>query len=172
MAQERPNAFDFAGTKTTLLGPELRAGDRAPDFEAIDQGLKPVRLADTAGKVRIFASVPSLDTGVCDIEAKRFNQEVGKLGDAVACYVVSMDLPFAQKRWCGAADANNIRTLSDHRSGSFGQAFGTLQKENRILSRAVFVVDSHDRVVYAEYVPAAGQQPNYDATIEAARAAR
>jgi thiol peroxidase len=172
MAQERPNAFDFAGTKTTLVGPELKAGDRAPDFEAVDQGLKTVRLADTGGKVRIFASVPSLDTGVCDVEARRFNQEVVKLGDDVVCYVVSMDLPFAQKRWCGAADATNVKTLSDHRKGSFGEAFGTLQKENRILSRAVFVVDRNDRVVYAEYVPAAGQQPNYEATIEAAKAAR
>jgi thiol peroxidase len=171
MAQERPNAFDFAGTRTTLVGPELRVGDRAPDFEAVDQSLKTVRLADTGGQVRIFASVPSLDTGVCDMEARRFNQEVGRLS-GVACYVVSMDLPFAQKRWCGAADAANIRTLSDHRKASFGEAFGTLQKENRILSRAVFVVDSSDRIVHAEYVPAAGQQPNYEAAIEAAKAAR
>lgn len=172
MSQERPAAFDFAGAKTTLVGPELRAGDRAPDFEATDQGLKTVSLADTAGKVRIFAAVPSLDTGVCDTEGRRFNLEVGKLGDSVACYIISMDLPFAQKRWCGAADANNVKTLSDHRSGSFGQAYGALQKENRFLSRAVFVVDSGDRVTYAEYLPAAGQQPNYEAVIEAAKAAR
>ena len=169
MPQERTGAFDFAGTRTTLLGPELKVGDRAPDFEA-DEGLKPVRLADTAGQVRIFAAVPSLDTGVCDTEARRFNQEVGGL-DGVTCYVVSMDLPFAQRRWCGAADATNIRTLSDHRKGAFGEAFGTLQKENRLLSRAVFVVDRSDKVVYAEYVPAAGEQPNYEASIAAAKAA-
>ena len=170
MPQERPGAFDFAGTKTTLVGPELRAGDRAPDFEA-DEGLKAVRLSDTGGQVRIFASVPSLDTGVCDTEARRFNQEVAGL-DGITCYIVSMDLPFAQRRWCGAADANNVKTLSDHRKASFGEAFGTLQKENRILSRAVFVVDRSDKVVYAEYVPAAGQQPDYAATLAAAKAAR
>lgn len=171
MAEERAGAFDFAGTKVTLVGPELRRGDHAPEFEAVDTSLKPARLADTNGKVRIFASVPSLDTGVCDIEARRFNEEVGKLGDGVVLNVVSMDLPFAQKRWCGAADAANVHALSDHRHASFGQAFGTLIKENRLLSRAVFVVDRAGRIVHSEYVPAAGQQPDYDAAIAAARAA-
>jgi thiol peroxidase len=172
MAVDRPGAFDFAGTKVTLIGPELRPGDRAPEFEAVDTSRKVVRLADTAGKVRIFASVPSLDTGVCDVEARRFNEEVGKLGDSVGLYVISMDLPFAQKRWCGAADAQNVQALSDHRSAAFGQAYGTLIKEERLLSRAVFVVDREGKVVHSEYVPAAGQQPDYDAAIAAARAAR
>lgn len=157
--------------KLTLVGPELHAGDRAPEFEAVDVSMKPVRLADTAGKVRILASVPSLDTGVCDIEARRFNDEVGKLGEGVVLHVVSMDLPFAQKRWCGAADAQNVQAISDHRLASFGAAYGTLIKDRRLLSRAVFVVDGSGKIVHSEYVPAAGQQPDYDAAVAAARAA-
>jgi thiol peroxidase len=172
MALERPGAFDLAGTKVTLVGPELRPGDRAPEFEAVDTSMKPVRLSDSAGSVRILASVPSLDTGVCDIEARRFNEEVGRLGDGVVLHVISMDLPFAQRRWCGAADAQNVRALSDHQHASFGQAYGTLIKERRLLSRAVFVVDREGRIVYSEYVPAAGQQPDYDAAVGAAKAAK
>jgi thiol peroxidase len=169
---ERPAAFGFAGSPRTLVGPELRAGDHAPEFTAVGNDLKPVKLSDYAGKVRIISSVPSLDTGVCDTQTRRFNQEAAGLGENVVVLTVSMDLPFAQKRWCGAAGVDRVVTLSDHREAGFATAYGTLIKEFRLCSRAVFVVDSQDQLVHVEYVPAAGEQPNYAAALEAARAAQ
>jgi len=158
------------GNPMTLLGPELKAGDKAPDFSAVDNGLKPVDLAATGNGVRVFSVVPSLDTPVCDMQTKRFNEEAGKLGD-VTIYTVSMDLPFAQKRWCGAFGVDHVKMLSDHRDGSFGQAYGTLIKELRILSRAIFVVDKNNVICHAEYVKEVSEHPNYDAAMAAARAA-
>jgi thiol peroxidase len=155
----------------TVLGPELKAGDAAPDFHAIDDSLKPVDLAATGHDVRIFSVVPSLDTPVCDIQTKRFNDEASKL-PSLTIYTFSMDLPFAQKRWCGAFGVDRIKMVSDHREGSFGQAYGTLIKELRIMSRAIFVVDKNNIVRHAEYVKEVADHPNYDAALAAAKAAQ
>ena len=153
-----------------MLGPELKVGDKAPDFTAVDNGLKPVNLAATGNGVRIFSVVPSLDTPVCDAQIKRFNDEAGKLGD-VTIYAISMDLPFAQKRWCGAFGVDHVKMLSDHREGSFGLAYGTLIKDLRIESRAIFVVDQTNTIRYIEYVKEVGDHPNYESALAAARAA-
>ena len=161
----------MGGTPMTLLGPELKAGDKAPDFTALDNTLKPVHLSDTGHKTRIFSVVPSLDTPVCDAQTKRFNEEAGKLPE-VDIYTVSMDLPFAQKRFCNSFALDKVKMLSDHKDGSFGSAYGTLIKELRILSRAIFVVGADDNIKYVEYVPQAGQHPNYDAALAAARKLR
>jgi thiol peroxidase len=154
----------------TLIGPQLKAGDKAPDFEVIDQALQPVTLAASKGKVRIFAAVPSLDTSVCSIETKRFAQEVPKLPSNVQFYTVSADLPFAQKRWCGAEHVT-VTTLSDHRKLSFAEHYGVLIKELRILARSIFVVDAADKITYVQIVPEVTQEPDYDRAIQAARQA-
>jgi thiol peroxidase len=167
---ERTGATTLMGNPMTLVGPELKPGDKAPDFKAVDETLKEVTLASTGNGVRIFSVVPSLDTPVCDMQTKRFNDESSKL-NGVTIYTVSMDLPFAQKRWCGAFGVDHVKMLSDHRDASFGQAYGTLIKELRILSRAIFVVDKDNIIRYVEYVPEVSQHPNYDAAIAAARAA-
>jgi len=153
----------------TLVGPELKAGDKAPDFQAVDNALKPVTLASTGNGVRIFSVVPSLDTPVCDAQTKRFNDEAGKLPN-LSIYTFSMDLPFAQKRWCGAFGVDRVKMVSDHASGSFGQSYGTLIKELRILSRAIFVVDKDNTIRHAEYVKEVGEHPNYESALAAARA--
>ena len=153
-----------------MLGPELKPGDKAPDFKAVDDSLKPVDLAGTGNGVRIFSVVPSLDTPVCDAQTKRFNEEAGKLPD-VKIYTFSMDLPFAQKRWCGAFGVDHVKMVSDHRDGSFGQAYGTLIKDLRIMSRAIFVIDKNNVIRHVEYVKEVGDHPNYEAALSAARAA-
>lgn len=165
---ERAGATTMRGNPLTLVGPELKAGDQAPDFATIDSGMKPVTLADTAGKTRIFSVLPSLDTPVCDAQTKRFNEEAAKL-EGVDIYTVSVDLPFAQKRFCNSFAVDNLKMLSDHRSTSFGEAYGTLIKELRILSRAIFVVGPDDKLKYVEYVPEVGDYPNYEAALAAAR---
>ena len=152
----------------TVLGPELKTGDAAPDFHVVDNGLKPVDLAGTGAGVRIFSVVPSLDTPVCDAQTKRFNEEAGKLPN-VKIYSFSMDLPFAQKRWCGAYGVDHVTMVSDHRDGSFGEAYGTLIKDLRILSRAIFVVGPDNKLSYVEYVKEVGDHPNYEAALEAAK---
>jgi thiol peroxidase len=152
----------------TLVGPELKAGDAAPNFETVDNGLQAVDLAKTGSTVRIFSVVPSLDTPVCDAQTKRFNEEAAKL-PGVDIYTVSMDLPFAQKRWCGAFGVDKVKMLSDHRTGSFGSAYGTLIKELRIESRAIFVLDQNNVVKYAEYVKEVADHPNYEAALAAAK---
>jgi thiol peroxidase len=154
----------------TLVGPELKAGDAAPDFNVVDSGLKPVTLADTAGHVRIVSVVPSLDTPVCDAQTKRFNEAAASL-PGIDILTVSMDLPFAQKRWCGAFAVDKVKMLSDHKDASFGSNYGTLIKELRIESRAIFVIDRNNRVSYAEYVKEVADHPNYEAALEAARSA-
>ena len=165
---ERAGATTLMGNPKTLVGPELKAGDKAPDFTALDNALKPVTLADTGHKTRIFSVVPSLDTPVCDMQTKRFNEEGGKLPD-VDIYTVSMDLPFAQKRFCNAFTLDNVKMLSDHRDASFGSAYGTLIKDMRIMSRAIFVVGPDDKLKYVEYVPEVSQHPNYEAALAAAK---
>ncbi|CAM3529561.1 MULTISPECIES: thiol peroxidase [Brevibacillus] len=169
-AVERQGAFQFKGP-VTLVGPEIKVGDTAPDFTVVANDLSAVSLADSKGTVRIISVVPSLDTGVCDAQTRRFNEEAAKL-DGVTILTVSVDLPFGQKRWCGAAGIEKVQTVSDYKDLSFGTAYGVLIKEFRLLSRAVFVVDANDKVVYAEYVPAAGEHPNYEAAIAAAQAAK
>jgi len=154
----------------TLVGPELKAGDKAPNFETVDNGLQTVDLAKTGNTVRIFSVVPSLDTPVCDAQTKRFNEEAAKLS-GVDIYTVSMDLPFAQKRWCGAFGVDKVKMISDHRAGSFGEAFGTLIKELRIHSRAIFVVDKDNTITHAEYVKEVADHPNYETALSAAKAA-
>jgi len=165
---ERPGATTMRGNPLTLLGPELKAGEKAPDFSAVNDGLQPVDLAGTGQEVRIFSVVPSLDTPVCDAQTKRFNEEAAKL-PGVAIYTVSMDLPFAQKRWCGAFGVDHVKMVSDHVSGSFGQSYGTLIKELRILSRAIFIVDKDNTIRYAEYVKEVGEHPNYESALAAVR---
>jgi len=154
----------------TVLGPELKPGDKAPEFTAIDDSLKPVTLASTGNGVRIFSVVPSLDTPVCDAQTKRFNDEAGKLPN-LKIYTFSMDLPFAQKRWCGAFGVDHVKMVSDHRDGSFGQAYGTLIKDLRIMSRAIFVVDQDNVLKHVEYVKEVGDHPNYDTALAAAKIA-
>jgi thiol peroxidase len=165
---ERSGATTFKGNPMTLVGPELKAGDKAPDFTAVDNGLSPVNLAGTGSGVRIFSVVPSLDTPVCDAQTKRFNEEAAKL-PGVEIYTISMDLPFAQKRWCGAMGIDKVKMLSDHRDASFGPAYGTLIKEWRILSRAIFVVDKDGKIRHAEYVKEVADHPNYEAALAAAK---
>jgi len=160
----------FKHNPVTLLGNEVKVGDKAPDFTVLANDLSPVSLKDSEGKIRLFSVVPSLDTGVCDAQTRRFNEAAAELGDNVVIYTVSMDLPFAQKRWCGAAGINAVQTVSDHREGSFGQAYGVLIESLRLLTRSVFVVDAEGTVTYVEYVPEATDHPNYEAAIEAVKA--
>ncbi|MCS6953273.1 MAG: thiol peroxidase [Bryobacterales bacterium] len=166
---ERPGATTLKGNPLTLIGPELKPGDKAPDFEVVDLTLSPVNLAKTGNSVRIFSVVPSLDTPVCDAQTKRFNEEAAKL-PGVEIYTISMDLPFAQKRWCGAFGVDRIKMLSDHRSASFGTNYGTLIKELRIECRAIFVLDKDNTIRHVEYVKEVGDHPNYEAALAAARA--
>src|ERR1700726_4473171 len=161
---ERSAATTLRGNPMTVLGPELKAGDKAPDFHAVDDSLKPVDLAATGQAVRIFSVVPSLDTPVCDAQTKRFNEEAAKL-PGVEIYTVSMDLPFAQKRWCGAYGVDKVKMVSDHKSGSFGEKYGTLIKELRIESRAIFVLDKDNTVKHAEYVKEVADHPNYETAL-------
>jgi thioredoxin-dependent peroxiredoxin len=171
MPQERPGAATFLGSPLTVLGPELKPGQRAPDFTVQANDLSPVTLADTAGKVRLISVVPSLDTPVCDTQTRRFNQEAVGMGENVAVLTISMDLPFAQKRWCGAAGVDRVQTLSDHRDASFGLAYGTLIKELRLESRAIFVLDSTGTLRHVEYVKEISSHPNYEAALAAAKGA-
>ena len=165
---ERKGAVTLRGNPMTLVGPELKVGDKAPDFKLVGNDMKPVTLADTAGKVRIIASVPSLDTPVCDAETRRFNQEAAQL-PGVEILTVSMDLPMAQARWCGAAGVKNVRTLSDYRDRSFGPAYGVLIQEILLEARAVFVLDKDNTIRHAEYVKEVAEHPDYGAILEAAK---
>lgn len=156
------------GNPMTLVGPELKVGDMAPDFSAVDVSMKPVRLSDTGQKTRIFSVVPSLDTPVCDAQTRRFNEEAARLKD-VDIYTVSMDLPFGQKRFCNSFALDDVKMLSDHKDASFGESYGTLIKEMRILSRAIFVVGPDNKVKYVEYVPEVANHPDYEAALAAAK---
>ena len=159
---------NLAGNDLPLAGAALKVGQRAPDFTLTGNDLGEVTLSKTTGAVRVFAAVPSLDTPVCDRETRRFNQDVASLPGAHV-YVVSMDLPFAQKRWCGAAGIDKVTPLSDHRAASFGEAWGVLIPAVRLLSRAVFVVDRSDILRYVEYVPKVGDEPSYEAALATVR---
>lgn len=160
----------FKNNPVTLIGSEVKVGDQAPDFTVLANDLSEVTLADSRGTVRIISVVPSVDTGVCDAQTRRFNEDASQAGD-VQVLTISVDLPFAQKRWCAASGLDNVQVLSDHRDLSFGKAYGVVMQELRLLARAVFVIDSSDKVVYAEYVSEGTTHPNYEAAIEAAKAA-
>ena len=158
------------GNPLTLLGNEVKVGQKAPDVELVANDLSAVKLSSLCqGKVCIITSVPSLDTSVCDTETRRFNVEAGNLGKDVVVLAVSMDLPFAQARWCGAAGVENVQTLSDHRDAAFGESYGVLIKGLRLLARAVFVVDKQGVVQYEELVKEVASEPNYAAALEAAK---
>jgi thiol peroxidase len=170
MTVERVEAFNFFGPRT-LVGPELKPGDDAPNFALINNKFETITLEYYAGKPLLISVVPSLDTGVCTKQTVRFNEEAAAIGDQVGFVTVSADLPFAQARWCGHNNANHMLTLSDHRDLSFGAAYGTYVRDFRIESRAVFVIDSNGTVTHAEYVPVAGQEPDYDTALAAIKAA-
>jgi len=168
MTVERAESVLFGDQKMTLIGPEIRPGDKAPNFTVLATDMSEATLANDSGKVRVLLSIPSLDTGICDAETKRFNEETANLGD-VAIYAISVDLPTAQTRWCAANGVEAVKVFSDHRTLSFGQAYGTHIKELRQLSRAVFLVDQEDVVRYVEYVPSIGEHPNYEAALSATK---
>ncbi len=172
MAAERFGIIKFAGKDQTVVGDDIKVGQKAPDFViqkndwSLAKGLK-----ETKGKVRIIAAVPSLDTAVCDRETRRFNEEAAKLSKEIAVLVVSMDLPVAQKRWCGAAGVDQVMTFSDAVKADFGKKYGTLMKEVRILRRSIFIVNKKGMVTYVAYMPTNGDEPNYEEVLVAARAA-
>jgi thiol peroxidase len=167
MTSERKEDLTFKGNPLTVVGDQVKVGDKAPDFQLVDNGMQAVTLSNTAGKVRLISVVPSLDTGICDAQTRRMNEEAAKLGDAVAVLTVSAEHPFNQKRWCGAAGIDAVQVLSDHMAMSFGTAYGTYIKEWRLEQRAMFVVDENDVVRYVEYVPEIAQHPDYDSALEA-----
>jgi thiol peroxidase len=170
MSQERVGAATFKTEPITLIGPELKVGDKAPDFKLNKNLLQEVTLADYAGKVKLISVVPSLDTGVCDAQTRRFNEEAANLGDNVVILTVSVDLPFAQARWCGAAGIDKVITLSDYKFKSFGQDYGVLVKEFQLDHRSIFVLDSNDTIQYVEYLPEFTDHPNYENAIAAVKA--
>ena len=164
---ERTGIITIHGNPLTLIGEEIKVGQTAPDCELLDNDLNPVKLSQWRGKVVVLTSVPSLDTPVCDLETRRFNDEAASFGSDVEMVTVSMDLPFAQKRWCGAAGVQRLKTLSDHRHAAFGQAFGVLIKELRLLARAVFILDPQGVVQYTQLVREVTNEPDYEAVIQA-----
>ena len=174
MAETGNKSVTLKGNPIALSGPEITPGSHAPDFTSVNTTLQPVRLSDAKGKVVILSSVPSLDTAVCDTETRRFNEEATKLGDDIEVWTISMDLPFAQKRWCGAAGIDRVKTLSDFRDKSFGSAYGVQITDGPLAgldTRAVFVVDRDGKVVHVEYVKEIASEPDYDAALNAARQA-
>lgn len=171
MAEERKGAVTMRGNPMTLVGPEIKVGQKAPDFMVVGAGLRPANLEQFKGKVKIITTVPSLDTPVCDAETRRFNEEASRLPGDVQILSVSMDLPFAQARWCGAAGVDKVTPLSDYQRADFGEKYGALIKELHLLARAVFVVDKNDNVTHVEYVKEVANQPDYEAALNAARKA-
>ena len=161
--EKRTGVVTFAGNPIALLGKEVKVGDKAPAFTLLDNGLGEKTLADYAGKVKVISVVPSLDTGVCDAQTRWFNQNVSNLGENVVVLTVSVDLPFAQKRWCGAAGIDQVETLSDHRDLSFGENYGFILEGLRLLSRGIVVIDKDDVVRYVEYVPEVTSAVNFEA---------
>ena len=168
--EKRTGVVTFAGNPIALLGKEVKVGDKAPAFTLLDNGLGEKTLADYAGKVKVISVVPSLDTGVCDAQTRWFNQNVSKLGENVVVLTVSVDLPFAQKRWCGAAGIDQVETLSDHRDLSFGENYGFILEGLRLLARGIVVIDKDDVIRYVEYVPEVTSAVNFDAAEAATKA--
>jgi len=170
MTVERTGELTFQGNPLTVLGSQLNVGDKAPDFAVTANDFSPVTLGNSAGKVRLISVVPSLDTGICDAQTRRFNEEAANFGDNIVILTISSDLPPAQARWCGAAGVDKVQTLSDHYSMSFGNAYGTHIKELRLEQRAIFIVDAEDTVRYTEYIPKIAVHPDYDAALTALKA--
>lgn len=166
---ERPGIITFKGNPFTLLGAELKVGAKAPEFKVVDNSLAPITLASYSGKIKVISAVPSLDTPVCDTETRRFNQEAAGLPDNVVVLTISLDLPFAQKRWCGAAGIDRVTTLSDYQERSFASAYGILIKELKLLSRSIFVIDANDTIRYIQIVPEVTSEPDYAAVIAAVK---
>lgn len=167
--QERSGVITSRGNPLTLLGPEIQVGDSVPDVTLLANDLSPVQLSSYKGKVCVISVVPSLDTSVCDMQTRKFNEEAGNLGENVAILTMSMDLPFAQARWCGAAGVEKVTTLSDHRDAAFGESFGLLIKELRLLARAVLVVDKDGIIQYFQLVKEISEEPDYKAALDAVR---
>jgi thiol peroxidase len=165
--KERHGLITMKGNPLTLVGNEVKVGEKAPDFMALDNDLTPVQFSSYRGKICILSSVPSLDTPVCDTETRKFNEEATRLGMDILILTISMDLPFAQKRWCAAAGVDKVKTLSDHRDASFGTSFGVLIKELRLLARAVFLVDRQGTLQYIQFVKELTKEPDYDAILNA-----
>jgi len=164
---ERAGIVTIHSNPLTLVGEEVKVGAAAPDAELLDNDLNAVKLSSFKGKVLVVASVPSLDTPVCDLETRRFNDEAANLGPDIEMLTISMDLPFAQKRWCGAAGVKRLKTLSDHREAAFGTAYGVLIKELRLLARAVFIVDRTGTLQYTQMVKEVTNEPNYEEVLQA-----
>lgn len=167
--KEKTGVITFKGNPMTLLGEDVAVGSSAPDFHVVNTDLKAVSLGDSAGKVRLITVVPSLDTGVCDKMTRTFNEKAAALPQDVEIYTISMDLPFAQKRWCGNAGIERVKTLSDYQERSFGLNFGVLIKELKLLARAVFVIDRQGKVTYREIVPEVTDEPDYEAALAAVK---
>jgi len=170
MTQERQGLITFKGNPMTLVGQPVGIGAAAPDFRVVDNALQPVTLASSAGQIRLITVVPSLDTPVCDTMTRTFNQDAAQLPDHVAVYTISLDLPFAQKRWCGNAGIDRVKTLSDYQERSFALNYGLLIKELKLLARAVLVIDTKDRVSYLQIVPEVTAEPDYAAALAAVKA--
>ena len=172
MTIERTGILKFNGNDVTVIGPDIKVGQIAPEFTVDAQDWSTFTgLKDTRGKIRIIGSLPSLNTSVCDRETRRFNQEATGLDERIVILMVSMDVPFTLKNWCAAAGVDRVKTLSDHKTADFGEKYGVLLKEHRFFRRAIFVVNQHDRVVYSAYMPTIGDEPNYPEVLEAARGA-
>jgi thiol peroxidase len=166
---ERKDVVKFKGNPLTLVGNELKVGDEAPDAEVLANDLSEVKLSGFRGKVCVICTVPSLDTPVCDTQTRKFNEQAASLGDDVVVLTISMDLPFAQQRWCGSANVENVQTLSDHLKAEFGTAFGVLIKELRLLARTVFVVDKEGIIRYIQIVEELTNEPDYEAALTAVK---
>ena len=166
---ERKDLVTMKGQSMALLGNEVEVGQKAPDFEVVANDLSTVRFSSFHGKICIISSVPSLDTAVCDMQTRRFNEEAIKLGEDVVVLTISMDLPFAQKLWCGTAGVKNVQTLSDHREASFATAFGVLIKDVRLIARAVFIVDKDGIIRYIQIVDELTNEPDYQSVLDAVR---
>ena len=172
MSIEREGQFNFKGNDVTIVGEDIRVGEQAPEFSAQTQDWVNFKgIMNTAGKVRIIGSLPSLNTSVCDRETRRFNQEASSLSEEIVILMLSMDLPYTLKNWCAAAGVDRVITLSDHKWAEFGEKYGVLLKEPRVFRRAIFVVDSDGKVVYADYMPAIGDEPKYEEVLAAAQTA-
>lgn len=163
--QERTGVIKFSGNPLTLVGPEIKAGDKAPNFKVVDNDLQPVTLEDFKAKTKIICTVPSLDTPVCDTEIRRFNREAVNFNKDTVVLTVSMDLPFALSRWCGGAGIDRVKTLSDYQELSFASSYGVLIKELKLITRAIFIIDAEDIVRYVQLVPEITNEPDYLAAL-------
>ena len=169
MAEKRTGVITFKQNPMTLVGPDIAVGSQAPDFKVVDEALQPVTRDSAQGKIQLIAVVPSIDTGVCDTMTRKFNQEAAALPDQVAVYTISVDLPFAQKRWCGAAGIERVKLLSDYQERSFGENYGLLIDELKLLARAVYIVDANGKIAYREIVPEVTDEPDYTAALNAVK---